>query len=99
MTHTVPIYEGYALPNAILRLQLAGRDLTDYMANLMLEQGMSFLTSSEKEIARDIKEATAYVAHDFKKEIERANGGHVLEAAYTLPDGQVWTFRTCVCQS
>ncbi|KAI6711238.1 hypothetical protein B2J93_3246 [Marssonina coronariae] len=94
VSHAVPVYEGFAMPSSIRRIDVAGRDITEYMQLLLRKSGYVFHTSAEKEVVRMIKEKVSYVSADPRKEEKEwqsASGklggsdSRVLE--YALPDG------------
>lgn len=94
VTHVVPIYEGCVISSAILRFDLAGRDLSDRMVQLLSARGYSISTSFERDIVNQMKETMAYVAFDFERELQAARTANesstaALEKAYELPEGQL----------
>ena len=90
--HSVPVYEGLYIPRAVGRINVGGRDSTDFLMKLLYERGNDFTTTAEREIVRDIKEKLAYVALDFGEELEASNTSSELwESKYELPDGKVIT--------
>lgn len=90
VTHIVPVQESYLLAHAVRRLNLAGRDITRYLAKLLTKRGIYFTSSAEMEIARDIKEKLCYLALDYKAELEKAKRiPKAIARSYELPDGRV----------
>lgn len=83
VTHAVPIYEGFAMPHSIMRVDIAGRDVTRYLKSLVRKEGFNFRTTAEFEIVRSIKEKVCYLSNNPLKE-ENMDTDKFL---YTLPDG------------
>jgi actin-related protein len=65
-------------------MDVAGRDLTEHMQRLLMQEGTSLTGSSGLELARSIKEACCYVADTHE---EGLRGGQSTE--FEMPDGEV----------
>ena len=87
-TNTVPIYEGFALSHAVMKINLGGKDLTEYLVKLLKESGRSFsnIPETERDNARDTKEKKCYVAGDFEAEIKSFAETNK-EVTHRMPDG------------
>lgn len=99
ITHTVPIYEGYAIPHAITEIPICGRDLTNYLVMLLNKSYPEYLPlhNAEKkkeayESAVIIKEMHGRVAHDYDAELKTAQDENQTKPKrYRLPGSQTIT--------
>merc|ERR1719446_1687400 len=95
VTHTVPVFEGFACPHAIQRLDLAGRDLSQYMERVLCDSGYNMTSSSEKDIVRQMKESHCYIAEDYEAELKKAKEQPMdIEKVFEMPDGNKVTLST-----
>lgn len=83
VSHVVPVYEGFALPHAVTRSNVAGRDVTDRLQLLLRRGGCTLQTSSERDIVRQIKEDCCRVSFN-----PRGEGSSGIQE-YRLPDGEM----------
>ncbi|CAD8116189.1 unnamed protein product [Paramecium primaurelia] len=88
VSQIVSIYEGYALQDSFLRINLAGRHCTQYLVKIFEELGVQF-TKYEMETVKDIKEKLCYVALDYEDEMKKYKESASNNRPYELPDGNV----------
>ncbi|XP_063003353.1 actin-like protein 9 [Elgaria multicarinata webbii] len=87
-THTVPVHEGYNLPHATERMDIAGVNMTSFLMDLLKDTG-HYCDERMFSVVDDIKQKCCYVALDFENEWNRPKREYMVD--YQLPDGQVIT--------
>jgi len=92
VTYVTAMYEGFPIPNAVQRNNIAGREVTDYFISMMSERGHYFTTSAEREIAREIKEDLGFISSNYNRDMRLADKDpRKYEKTYELPDGKTVT--------
>jgi actin-related protein 3 len=68
VTHIIPVFEGYVIGSCIKHIPLAGRDVTNFMIEMLRSRGEPLLPDLALEIAKKIKEKYCYVCPDLVNE-------------------------------
>lgn len=85
LSHILPIYEGFQLPEAMISLNLGGRDVTEFLDRILEEKGYSFTFENRSALLNEVKEKYAYVALDFEKEMTKSPSE--MQQKHTFADG------------
>ena len=94
ITNFVPVYEGFAFPNAISKTEIGGKKLTKYLKQLLIDKKYNINTDAKELKINEIKEKYCRVSYDFENEIREAGEGGNLEEKVKLPDGEEITLET-----
>ncbi|ODV61201.1 actin-related protein 2 [Ascoidea rubescens DSM 1968] len=89
VTHIVPVYDSVVLTHQTKRIDIAGRDVTKNLINLLLRRGYAFNRTADFETIRQIKEKLCYISYDLDFDTKLAQDTTVLVENYELPDGRV----------
>lgn len=89
--HCTPVFEGMGMRKASRRIELGGRNVTEYLLRLLQRRGYDFNRSADFETVKGIKEMFCYAAAEPLKERKLAAETTVLQRSMTLPDNNVCT--------
>jgi hypothetical protein len=96
VTCTLPVFDGYCIPQVSQMGAVAGRDLTDYMARLLSARGVGLSGHALLSVARGVKEQYCSVAVDYDTAMMPCSLGASAGSPTTfqLPDGSTLALGT-----
>ncbi|EJD37684.1 actin binding protein [Auricularia subglabra TFB-10046 SS5] len=73
VTHVIPVAEGYVIGSAIKHIPIAGRDISQFVLNLLRERGemVNVPPEDQLKVAGKVKENYSYVCQDIVKEFRK----------------------------
>ena len=88
---TVPIYEGYGLPHAIMRSALSGTDITKHLQKVLIDKGIEADSLKFADV-QALKERICTIMYDYQAEEQKAQQGKIEPITVTMPNGDPLTY-------
>ena len=88
VTYFIPILNGKYIHNNITSFNIGGKDINEFIKNIIGEKIQKLPTSVQEQIIKDIKHKACYIANDYEKEIKS-----VEPYDYEMPDGEKITLK------
>jgi len=88
ITQAVPVFEGYAIPHAIFKMQIAGQDITAKVQQRMMEEhGQEY--ASNFTVMQQLKEKVCTVASSYSAAMKGPDSVDEEAKSFELPDGKI----------
>jgi len=92
VTWGVPMFEGYYLPHATMRLHLGGEDVSQRLLSSLGDTCPLHTPRERETLLHQVKESLCYIALDREQEDrDFANSPSLFKKDYVLPNGDVIT--------
>jgi actin-related protein len=88
LTQAVPVFEGYAIPHAIFKMEVAGYDITQKVMKMM-EKEKGAEHAGNMRVMQALKEKTCSVALDYHTATQQRVSTDEESESFELPDGQI----------
>ena len=85
-TRAVPVYKGHVISRAVVKMNLGGGEIAQYLQQLLGDEVGGTSSSVSLAVLRDVKERLCYVAQDFDAEMTVAAQSSFVGETYVLPE-------------